>query len=62
MGYRLACPNKKIGYGLNYRLDEYVSAYGMIQIGNNFEAGWAYDFMTNQVNEVNKNGSIEFLL
>ena len=48
--------------GVNYRVDEMMSIYGLFQIVNNLKLGAAYDITTSDVNLVNDDGSLEFIL
>mgnify|MGYP001954591690 FL=1 len=48
--------------GLNYRVDEMVAIYGLFQIVDKLKLGAAYDITTSDVNLINDDGSIEFIL
>ena len=48
--------------GVNYRVDEMVSIYGLFQVVNKLKLGAAYDITTSDVNLVNDDGSLEFIL
>ena len=48
--------------GANYRIDETTSIYGLFQIIDKLKLGAAYDITTSDVNLVNDNGSLEFIL
>lgn len=48
--------------GANYRIDETASIYGLFQIIDKVKLGAAYDITTSDVNLVNDNGSLEFIL
>ncbi len=54
--------NEKITAGANYRVEEMVSIYGLINVIDNLKFGVAYDMVTTDVNLVNDNGSLEFIL
>ena len=54
--------NKKITAGANYRVEEMVSIYGLFNVIDNLKLGVAYDMVTTDVNLVNDNGSLEFIL
>ena len=48
--------------GVNHRVDEMVSIYGLFQIIDKLKLGAAYDITTSDVNLVNDDGSLEFIL
>ena len=48
--------------GANYRVDETVAVYGLFQIVDKLKLGAAYDITTSDVNLVNDDGSLEFIL
>lgn len=48
--------------GMNYRVDEMYSVFGLFNIFENVKFGAAYDFTTSKINEINNNGSIEIML
>jgi type IX secretion system PorP/SprF family membrane protein len=48
--------------GVNYRVDEMVAIYGLFQIIDKLKLGAAYDITTSDVNLVNDDGSLEFIL
>jgi len=48
--------------GMNYRVDEMYSIFGMFNIFENVKFGAAYDFTTSKINQVNDNGSMEVLI
>ena len=48
--------------GMNYRVDEMYSIFGMFNIFNNVKFGAAYDFTTSKINQLNDDGSIEVLI
>ena len=48
--------------GANYRVDETVAVYGLFQIIDKLKLGAAYDITTSDVNLVNDDGSLEFIL
>jgi len=53
---------KKFLAGTNYRVDEAISIYGLFQILDKLKLGAAYDITSSDVNLVNDNGSLEFIL
>jgi len=53
---------KKFIAGGNYRVDEAISIYGLFQVMNKLKLGAAYDITSSDVNLVNDNGSLEFIL
>lgn len=54
--------NKKIIAGANYRVEEMVSIYCLANVIDNLKLGVAYDMVTTDINLVNDNGSLEFIL
>lgn len=54
--------NNKITAGANYRVEEMVSIYGLFNVIDNLKLGVAYDMVTTDINLVNDNGSLEFIL
>jgi type IX secretion system PorP/SprF family membrane protein len=54
--------NKKITAGVNYRVEEMISIYGLINVIDNLKFGVGYDVVTTDINLVNDNGSLEFIL
>ena len=52
----------KIQAGMNYRIDEMYSIFGLINIFENVKFGAAYDFTTSEVNQLNDNGSMEVII
>lgn len=48
--------------GMNYRIDEMYSIFGLFNIFKNIQFGAAYDFTTSKVNQVNDNGSMEVII
>lgn len=53
---------EKFSLGSNYRLDETVSIYSLIQVMNKLKFGVAYDFTVSDVNTVRDDNSLEFIL
>ena len=53
---------KKFLAGVNYRVDEMTSVYGLFQVIDKLKLGAAYDITTSDLNLVNDNGSLEFIL
>lgn len=53
---------EKFMIGTNYRVDEMVAIYGLFQVVNKLKLGAAYDITTSDVNLVNDDGSLEFIL
>ena len=54
--------HQKFVVGSNYRVDEMISFYGLFQIIDKLKLGAAYDITTSDVNLVNDDGSLEFIL
>ncbi|MFD2566792.1 PorP/SprF family type IX secretion system membrane protein, partial [Pseudotenacibaculum haliotis] len=54
--------NKKFIAGVNYRVDETVSAYGLFQVLDRLKLGAAYDVTTMDASDINDNGSLELIL
>ena len=54
--------NDKITAGLNYRVDELYSIYGMFSVIPNLQLGVAYDITKERSNLINDDGSLEFLI
>ena len=48
--------------GMNYRVDEMYSIFGLFNIFENVKFGAAYDFTTSKINQINNNGSIEIMI
>lgn len=48
--------------GMNYRIGEMYSIFGLLNIFKNVKFGAAYDFTTSELNQVNDNGSMEVIL
>lgn len=48
--------------GANTRLEESVSIYALIRVIEKLKLGFAYDISTTDINNVNDNGSLEFIL
>ena len=53
---------KKFIAGVNYRVDELTSFYGLLQVVDKLKLGVAYDFTISEVSLINDNGSTEFIL
>ncbi len=53
--------NDKITAGVNYRIDETYSIYGLINVYDRFQLGVSYD-ITDQASLINDDGSLEFIL
>lgn len=54
--------HKKFIAGVNYRVDEATSVYGLFQVIDKLKLGAAYDVTSSDVNLVNDNGSLELIL
>ncbi|MEQ6124972.1 type IX secretion system membrane protein PorP/SprF [Pseudotenacibaculum sp. MALMAid0570] len=54
--------NKKFTAGVNLRVDETVSAYGLFQVIDKLKFGAAYDVTTMDASIINDNGSLELIL
>ena len=52
----------KYTIGANARLEETTSIYGLIRIIKKLRLGFAYDISATDINDVNDNGSLEFIL
>jgi len=52
---------KKVKAGINYRIDESLSLYTLFNVVKELRLGFAYDITTSKVNQVNDNGSLEFM-
>ena len=52
----------KFTVGANARIEETASIYGLIRVIKKLRLGFAYDISTTDINEVNDNGSLEFIL
>ncbi len=48
--------------GMNYRVDEMYSVFGLLNIFDNVLLGASYDFTTSKINQINDNGSIEVVI
>lgn len=48
--------------GMNYRVDEMYSVFGLLNIFDNVLFGASYDFTTSKINQINDNGSIEVVI
>ncbi len=48
--------------GLNYRIDETTSLYGLFEVIENLRLGAAYDISVQDASNINDNGSLEFIL
>ena len=53
---------KKFIAGMNYRVDELTSFYGLFQVVDKLKLGAAYDITSSDVNLVNDDGSLELIL
>ena len=53
---------KKFIAGVNYRVDELTSFYGLFQVVDKLKLGAAYDITSSDVNLVNDDGSLELIL
>lgn len=54
--------DQKFTGGVNLRLDEMISVYGLVNLNNKLKSGVAYDLTISNVSMVNDGGSIEFIL
>ena len=52
----------KFTVGANARIDETTSLYGLIRVIEKLKLGFAYDISNADINAVNDNGSLEFIL
>jgi len=52
---------QKVKAGINYRIDESLSLYTLFNVFKEVRLGFAYDITTSKVNQVNDNGSLEFM-
>ena len=52
--------DEKLTAGVNYRVDELYSIYGLIRFYEKFQIGVAYD-ITQQSSLINDDGSLEFI-
>ena len=48
--------------GMNYRVNEMYSIFGLFNIFENVKFGAAYDFTTSKINQINNNGSMEIMI
>ena len=53
---------KRFIAGVNYRVDELTSFYGLFQVVDKLKLGAAYDITSSDVNLVNDDGSLELIL
>ena len=53
---------EKFMAGVNYRVDELASIYGLFQVIDKLKLGAAYDVTTSDINTVNDSGSLELIL
>lgn len=53
---------QKFSLGANYRVDEMVSIFSLVQVIERLKFGVAYDFTTSEVNTVGADGSLELIL
>jgi type IX secretion system PorP/SprF family membrane protein len=51
-----------IGFGANYRVDEMVSLFSLLNLTKKVIVGFVYDYSTSGVSDVGADNSIEFLL
>jgi type IX secretion system PorP/SprF family membrane protein len=52
----------KVGFGTNYRIDEMISIYSLINLTKKVRLGFVYDFSTSNVTKVGADNSLEFIL
>jgi type IX secretion system PorP/SprF family membrane protein len=52
----------KVGFGTNYRLEEMVSIFSLVNLNKKIRLGFVYDFTTSDVNDVGADNSIELIV
>ena len=58
----LTADYNNIKAGVNYRVGEMYSVFGMFNIFDNLRFGMAYDFIASDLNQINDNGSMEMMI
>ena len=53
---------EKFTAGLNYRIEETTSIYGLFRVIDNLRLGAAYDISVQDASNINDNGSLEFIV
>lgn len=53
---------KKITLGSNYRVNEIIAFYGLVDVIKDVTFGLSYDFTTSNLNTVSDNGSLDIIL
>ena len=61
-GASLNIQDNKYTVGVNARLEETTSLYGLIRVIEKLRLGFAYDISTADATIINDNGSLEFIL
>lgn len=52
----------KVGFGANYRVDEMISIFSLVNLSEKIKLGLVYDYTTSNVSDVGADNSIEVLL